>query len=426
MSKESSMETVTLEPVAMSDKKSWIDIAMIQSGILICVPSLMLGGILAESMNIGSAILSGVAGYIVTIILMIAIGIMGSDLGVPTCVVASGCFGKKGSSSLISGLFMISMVGWFAVQNRVCGTAVTSLIENISGIHLANEVSILVCGIVMLLTAIYGINALNKLNKIAIPALILVTAIGCVLAIKQYGTSNLTMKIENPTMSFVDGIILTISFMATGALNAPDFTRYQKNRKDTILSSSIGVLPAGMAMLILGALMTRIAQQYDITLVFSAIGLPVLGMIVLILATWTTNTTNAYSAGLDAVMIFKLREKDRATATIILGIIATVLSTTSITSYFEGFLNLLGSAFMPIIAIFIMEYWFFAKGKAENYKFHDGWKLSGLIAWLLGFAATMLPFGISFLNGIILSGILYGFLHFVGEQKGRKAESGMI
>ena len=72
-----------------------------------------------------------------------------------------------------------------------------------------------------------------------------------------------------------------------------DFTRYQRTRKDTVLSSAIGVMPAGMAMLILGAVMTRIAQQYDISLVFSNIGLPFLGMVVLILATWTTNTTNA-------------------------------------------------------------------------------------------------------------------------------------
>lgn len=129
--------------------------------------------------------------------------------------------------------------------------------------------------------------------------------------------------------------------MATGALNAPDFTRYQRTRKDTVLSSAIGVMPAGMAMLILGAVMTRIAQQYDISLVFSNIGLPFLGMVVLILATWTTNTTNAYSAGLNAVMVFNLKESGRSMATVILGAVGTVLAAVGVAGNFEDFLHFL-------------------------------------------------------------------------------------
>lgn len=401
------MESVTLEEVSIEAKKSWIDIALIQAGILICVPSLMLGGMLAQAMDMTSAILSGALGYIITIILMILIGIIGSDAGVPTCVVAAGCFGKKGSSRLISALFMISMVGWFAVQNRVCGQALANLIHQVTGVAVPVEIAIFGCGIIMLITAIYGISALEHLNKIAVPALIVVTTIGCIMAIQQYGTANLSQRIENPTMTFVDGVILTVSFMATGALNAPDFTRYQKNRKDTVLSSAIGVLPAGMAMLILGALMTKIAQEYDITMVFSAIGLPVLGLIVLILATWTTNTTNAYSAGLDAVMVFELKEDKRAAATLILGVLATLLSVTSVTSYFESFLYLLGDTFMPIIAIFIIEFWVFSGGKREKFQFYEGVKFSGIIAWIAGFAATKLPLGISFVNGMIVAGIIY-------------------
>ena len=80
-------------------EKGWADVAMIQAGIMICVPSLMLGGILAESMPMSQAIWSGVIGYAVIVALMIFCGIMGSDLGVPTCVVASGVFGNRDHQS---------------------------------------------------------------------------------------------------------------------------------------------------------------------------------------------------------------------------------------------------------------------------------------------------------------------------------------
>lgn len=406
------MESVTLQPVPMEERKSWIDVAMIQAGILICVPSLMLGGMLAEAMPMSQALLSGIVGYLVTALLMVVIGIIGSDIGVPTCVVASGSFGRQGSSKLVSALFMISMIGWFAVQNDVCGSAFSNLLGQAFGIALPVPLSTAIWGVIMLITAVYGIDALDKLNKIAIPALIVVTCIGCFMAVSRFGLDNLYQPVEQ-TMSFFDGVVLTVSFMATGALNAPDFTRYQRTRKDTFLSSVVGVMPAGVAMLVLGAVMTRIAAQYDISLVFCDIGLPVLGMLVLILATWTTNTTNAYSAGLNAVMVFGLAENKRSAATVVLGVIGTALAVFGIAGYFEDFLYLLGDTFMPIVGIFIIDYWVLARGKAELYRFREGWHWSGLVALVCGFAATRLPFGISFINGMVVAAALYFVLELV-------------
>ena len=421
---KNSVESVTLEKVPMDERKSWIDVAMIQAGVMICVPSLMVGGILAESMSMANAILSGVVGYAIIVAFMVLVGIMGSDLGVPSCVTASGIFGKQGAAKLVSILFMISMIGWFAVQNGVCGSAFSNLIEAGTGVQIPIPLSTAIWGVIMLVTAVYGINALDKLNKIAIPALVVVTVIGCVAAVRQFGTDNLNQVIEHPSMTFAGGVVLTISFMATGASTASDFTRYQRTRRDTFLSSAIGVMPAGMAMLILGAVMTRIAQQYDISLVFSTVGLPFLGMVVLILATWTTNTTNAYSAGLNAVMVFNLKENKRSLATLLLGAIGIVLAAVGIAGYFETFLNFLGNAFMPIVAIFIMEYWVFGKGKPENFKMRDGWYLNGLIAWLVGFVLAFAPVGISFVNGMVSSAVLYGIIRLVQNQKGKEQSNG--
>ena len=72
--KAGNVESVTLEQVPMEERKSWADVAMIQAGIMICVPSLMLGGILAESMPMSQAIWSGVIGYAVIVALMILWG----------------------------------------------------------------------------------------------------------------------------------------------------------------------------------------------------------------------------------------------------------------------------------------------------------------------------------------------------------------
>ena len=117
--KHSRVETTTLTPVPMKERKSWINVALIQAGIMICVPSLLLGGMLVQSMSLGAAIIAGVIGYIIVIVLFCLMGIIGSDLGVPTCMTSVGGFGKTGARIFVSLITFISMIGWFAVQTGV-------------------------------------------------------------------------------------------------------------------------------------------------------------------------------------------------------------------------------------------------------------------------------------------------------------------
>ncbi len=409
--KKKTMETTTLTQVPMEERKSWISVAFMQAGIMICVPSLLLGGILAECMSLSTAIISGVVGYIIVIVLFSLMGIMGSDLGVPTCVTTLGGFGKKGSRFIISTLIFISMIGWFAVQTDVCGNAFSNLMAQFFKIDIPVQVSSVIWGIVMLVTAVYGINALDKLNKIAVPALFVITVVGTILALNKYGTAQLNVDPAEITMSFVDGVVLTVSFMAAGCLAASDITRYQATRKDTILSSSIGVAPAGILMIILGAIMTKVAQQYDITIVFCEIGIPVLGMLVLIAATWTTNTTNAYSGGINAVMMFNLSDEKRGMATMVSGIIGTICALLGLGGYFEEFLYILGDLMLPTMGVILADYWIINKAKPENFKVTDGFNWLGIVSWLVGYAVIkFIPYGVPFAQGIIASGLLYVIL----------------
>ena len=405
--KKKTMETTTLTQVPMEERKSWISVAFMQAGIMICVPSLLLGGILAECMSLSTAIISGVVGYIIVIVLFSLMGIIGSDLGVPTCVTTLGGFGKKGSRFIISTLIFISMIGWFAVQTDVCGNAFSNLMAQFFKIDIPVQVSSVIWGIVMLVTAVYGINALDKLNKIAVPALFVITVLGTILALNKYGTAQLDVDPAEITMSFVDGVVLTVSFMAAGCLAASDITRYQATRKDTILSSSIGVAPAGILMIILGAIMTKVAQQYDITIVFCEIGIPVLGMLVLIAATWT----NAYSGGINAVMMFNLSDEKRGMATMVSGVIGTICALLGLGGYFEEFLYILGDLMLPTMGVILADYWIINKAKPENFKVTDGFNWIGIVSWLVGYAVIkFIPYGIPFAQGIIASGVLYVIL----------------
>ena len=64
------------------------------------------------------------------------------------------------------------------------------------------------------------------------------------------------------------------------------------------------------------------------------------------------------------------------------------------------------------------------KGNADNFKLRDGGYLKGLIAWIVGFAASFAPVGISFVNGMVLSGVLYGIFRLAEKQKGKEQSNG--
>lgn len=405
--KKLNIETRTLERVTNEERKSWVSVAAIEAGVLICVPSLMLGGMLAGSMPMDQALLAGTVGYIIAVLLTAVIGMEGYDLGIPLCVLSLSSFGKKGGKYVATTLLVLSLMGWFAVQAYVCGSAFSNMLSGFLHVEIPVGVSVLVWGIIMLLTAVYGIDALKWLNYAAVPALVLVTMLGCFLAVQKFGLNGLDVPVTQ-TMTFLGGVGLTFSFNATGMVIAPDYTRYNKSRKDAAKSMILGILPAGLLMFYMGAVMSKLTGLYDISLIMGEVGIPILGIMVLILATWTSNTTNAYSAGISMVMLFNLKDDKRAVTTLVAGVVGTVLALLGLSSYFEEVLNVLGYAFAPMAGVLIADYWILMKGRPENWKEAPGVDISGLVSWCIGVVVSVaIPYGLPVLNGLVAAGAVY-------------------
>lgn len=108
---KSTIEVTTLSPVSPEEKKSWLSVAFMQAGVMICVPSLLLGGILAQAMPLTTAIIAGIIGYLIVIVIFSLMGIMGSDLSVPTCITFLSGFGRNGTRYIVSTLVFLSMIG---------------------------------------------------------------------------------------------------------------------------------------------------------------------------------------------------------------------------------------------------------------------------------------------------------------------------
>ena len=399
-------EVTALQAISIDDRKDWISLAFVQAGICVCVPAFLLGAILAEAMPIWPAIISGSLGYLVVVIGMVATGMMGGDLGLASCTCCEAGFGSRGARFIVSTIFAVNMIGWFGIQNGVCGEAFSNAVSAMTGIEIPVIVSNTVWGIIMLLTAVYGVHALEKLDKISIPLLMIIMCYGTFLALKIYGTGNLNDADSVQTMSFMSGVALSFNFTAVGTITAADYTRFQRSRKDTVKSVFYGVFPMGVITLVMGILLTKMSGQYDISMVLIEVGLPLLGIVALVISTWTTNSTNAYSAGLNIVMALKLNDNRRREATLISGIIGIILCDIGILGHIEGVLSLLSYVVCPIGGVILADYWVVGKGKAENFRPKEGVNWAGVIAWALGAVIAYTTVKIEFV-GIIAGFVIY-------------------
>lgn len=414
--KKSNVETTTLERVPPEEEKSWVDVALIQAGVFISVASIVVGGTLVACMSLSHAIISGFLGYALASLLAVVTGIIGKDIHVPTCVVTKSSFGESGSRVIVSSIFAIASIGWFAIQNAICGGAFAGFAETM-GFHISTEVSSIIWGIIMLITAVIGIDSLKWLNRIAVPALVIIMAVGLIRAISEVGTGNLSAPVEQ-TMSIAQGTIMVVSYMGVTMTCAPDFTRYQKTRGGVWASTFVGILPAAEGLLIMGAVLAKLVGETDLTVVMCSIGMPILGSAVLILATWTTNTTNAWTAGINMVMLFKMEDNKRALVTAVAGIAGTILAVMGLLDHFNDFINFLGYLFVPVAGAMTGDYWVIRRGKAENWGFGRGFNLAGILSFIVGAAlAVKVPSDIAILYAYFASIVVYVVIYKVLPKK---------
>lgn len=423
-------------------RQSWLSIAAIWAGGMICVPCLMIGGVLSGGgLSMPEIILSILIGYGLICVYMIFIGMQACDTGLPVSVLAAGALGEKGSRYIISILLTIACVGWFGIQSATCGAAFASMLASMMGITAGTTmkaVCSIIWGIIMLATACAGFKGLKWLNYIAVPLLVIVCLYGLIAGIvKNNGAQAIAAYAPETSAGLVFGISMVVASFALGGVISADYCRYAKSRSDVVKSSIVGVIPAGLFMLVTGALMSIVTGEYDISSILASLGVPFLGLVALVLATWTTNVTNAYSGGLALSNLLGFDESKFTITTGIAGAIGTLLAAIGLLDAFQGFLSLMSGLIPPLAGVIIASYWVIGKGQKENFKIKSGFSAVGVISFLVGavfacitggtfanfpgLVAAMpllnVPFFVGPVNGIVVSLLLYVALSKLSSEK---------
>lgn len=424
--------------IPADQRQDWKSIAAVWIGCMICVPCLMIGGVLTSGgLSISEMLISIFIGYGLICVYMILIGMQACDTGLPVSQMASGALGETGSRYVISAALAIACIGWFGIQSVTCGSSFATMIWEMFNLGTPSSTVIgiftVIWGGIMLATACFGFKGLKILNYVAVPLLLIVCIYGIVSSFATNGTVALTSYAPEASAGLVFGISMVVASFALGGVISGDYCRFAKSRSDVAKSSIVGVLPAGLFMLLTGAIMSIVTGQYDISAILSNVGVPLLGLVALVLATWTTNVTNAYSGGLAISTIVGFDEKKSRLATGIAGGIGTILAAVGVMNSLTNFLSLISAIIPPLAGVIIANYWITCKGDPSKFVLRSGIAPDGFIAFVVGalvaaitggafvaFPALVflyVPFFIGPINGIVVSVVLYVILNKVMPPK---------
>ncbi|MEE1073331.1 MAG: cytosine permease [Cellulosilyticum sp.] len=389
----------SLEAVDSKSRKGFWAMLVVMLGFAFFSASMLSGGTLGTSLNFKDFFVAVFTGNIILCIYTGLLAYIAGDTGLSTHLLARYSFGEKGSY-LVSFLLGATQVGWFGV-----GVAMFAIpVAKVTGVSV--EILVGVAGLLMTATAYFGMKSLMILSAVAVPAIAVLGSVSAGMAMDSVGgISGLMSIVPTETMSMSAAIGVVVASFISGGTLTPDFTRFAKNKRVAVSTTVIAFLIGNTLMFAFGAIGAMVTGQADISEVMFIQGLIIPAIIVLGLNIWTTNDNALYASGLGFSNITK-QPKNRLV--IINGIVGTLLAIT-LYNNFMSWLNLLNTCMPSIGGVLIADYFFVSKRKYASLEKANivGINKNAIIAWVLGVAAAHFLPGITPINAVVTSIVIY-------------------
>ena len=348
---------------------------LIWFGAAVSIAEILTGTFIAP-LGLNKGIAAIVIGHIIGCTLLYFAGLIGANTEKSAMETVKISFGQKGTL-LFSVLNVLQLVGWTAIM-IVSGAAASAYVADLGG----NWVWCLIIGALIILWIVAGPKNLVKLNTVAMLGLFVLTVVLSVVVFKGKMTA-----VSGGGLSFGAAVELSAAMPLSWLPLISDYTRTAKKKRTATLASAGVYFFASCWMYIIGLGAALFTSEGDIAKIMVMAGLGVAGLLIIIFSTVTTTFLDAFSAGVSAVSISKkINEKWAGVAVCVIG---TALAILAPVARFESFLYFIGSAFAPMAAILITDYFILKKDSSES-----SVSLVNIVLWVIGFALYRLFMGI--------------------------------
>lgn len=399
----------SLEAVPKSHRSGFGKILVVMLGLTFFSASMWSGGELGQGLTFWQFMLIVLAGNLILGLYTGALAYIAAKTGLSTHLLAKYAFGEKGSY-ISSFMLSFTQIGWFGV-----GTAMFAYpVQKVTGANI--YLLIIVAGILMTLTVIFGMRGLVVISFIAVP---LITILGSTSVFKAVdsmgGFEALTAYEPMEQMGVAAAITICIgSFISAGTLT-PDFTRFSRKKSSAVIATIIAFFIGNTLMFLFGAVGSIATGEADISEVMFLQNLIVPAIIVLGLNIWTTNDNALYASSLGLSNITKISRKK---VVVFNGLLGTILASW-LYLHFVDFLNILGSTLPPIGAIILADFFILRRANYGPYKgkVFPAFNWIAIVAWIIGTASALLLPGIPPINALIGAAVVHVGLTKVLEKE---------
>lgn len=330
----------------------------------------MMTGTLIAPLGWSKGIASVLLGHAIGCVLLYFAGRIGAETGLPAVKSSRIAFGKYGSY-VFSLLNIVQLLGWTAIMIMGGSTVLNQSVIMLWGYENPMLWTVVIGGLIALWIGV-GLKNVGKINIVAVGGLFLLTI---VLSIVVFGGEAKTVE---GSLTFGAAVELSIAMPLSWLPLISDYTRYSTTPKKTAGISAFTYFCGSVWMYVIGMGLALFAGESDIGIVLGGVGFGVAALLIALFSTVTTTFLDAYSAGVSFANM--THGKGEKAFSLLVCAVATVFAMFFPMTQYENFLYLIGSFFVPMITVLMVDYFLFKERDIESL-----FRLDSILLWGIGF-----------------------------------------
>ncbi|MDX1480629.1 MAG: cytosine permease [Woeseiaceae bacterium] len=415
-------------PVPMSESVSGFQIGVVIVGVSITLPLLYSAGELAIGIGFVDALIATFAGALILSVMSVPASIVGARSRLSSYMIIEHTFGSVGAK-LINFAFGLFLLGWYAVTADLFGRTLYVAAGSLTTLAFDEWAYTVASSALVIVTTIYGFKAIDRLALVAVPFLLLalIVVVAGSLQISPIGELIAT---RGEAITLPTAISAVVGAAIVGVVLMPDLTRYARTTRDCVTASFLGQGGGIVVAYVAGMIPVLVWDELEPMRYMMLLGYGWLALAVIVFATWTTNVINLYGVGLAARASIPLGSY--ASVVIVGGILGTAAAVMGIADHLIDFLLLLGLLVPPIAAVYLCDFFFFARRdySAAHLEKRPALRTNALIAGIGGGIAAAWAYvsgwsltTIAPLDSLVISVLLYAGIE-LATRKFRTLPSG--
>ena len=356
----------------LTESLSNFNLSILWFGAAVSLAEIMTGALIAP-LGISKGLTAIIIGHIIGCVILFATGQIGSNEKLSAIETTKFSFGRFGAP-FFAILNIIQLIGWTGVMIASGAAALGAVTLEWFQFENTALFSLFIAGLICFWIVI-GFNRMKWFNLVAVASLFVISVILGFIAFTSGTAETLSTEVSNG-LSFGLALELSIVMPLSWLPLISDYTRHAKDKSKGPVFSALGYFTGSTLMYAIGLGAALYAGTSDISTILIAAGLPLAALLIVLLSTVTTTFLDVYSA---AVSFNSLKKADARIVSIVVCLIGASLAIFVPTSGYESFLYLIGSAFAPLFAILLTDYFLLGKRALENTSIKHN-----IIIWCLG------------------------------------------